>query len=76
MRNGQSSRVQGESFQVGGGGLAIGGIMGAAVGPGDYHGTMSQAELEREAGGRIFNAGAGTETRNQVHERTRSTAVQ
>ena len=75
VRGGQSSRVQGESFQVGGGGLALGGIMGAAVGPGDYHGTMSQAELEREAGGRIFNAGAGTETRNQVHELTHWTAV-
>ena len=42
--------------------------MGAAVGPGDYHGTMSQAELEREAGGRIFTAGQGTETRDQVEK--------
>ena len=75
MRGSQSSRVQGESFQVGGGGLAVGGIMGAAVGPGDYHGTMSQAELEREAGGRVFSAGAGTETRNQVQELTYFTAA-
>jgi hypothetical protein len=44
--------------------------MGAAVGPGDYHGTMTRAELEREAGGSIFNAGSDTETRGQV-DRTR-----
>jgi len=40
--------------------------MGAARGPGDYHGTMNRAELEREAGGRIFNAGPNTETGDQV----------
>jgi len=63
-----SSRVTGEESRVGGegGGGGLGTLMGAAVGPGDYHGTMSQAELEREAGGRVFNAGAGTETRGQV----------
>ena len=44
-------------------------ILGAAQGPGDYHGTMSKAELEREAGGRIFTSG-DSETRSQV-ERTR-----
>ena len=41
-------------------------VLGAASGPGDYHGTMSKAELEREAGGRVFSAGANTETRHQV----------
>ena len=45
-------------------------ILGAAQGPGDYHGTMSKAELEREAGGRIFTS-QGSETRGQV-ETTRS----
>ena len=44
-------------------------ILGAAQGPGDYHGTMNKAELEREAGGRIFTSG-DSETRSQV-ERTR-----
>ena len=44
--------------------------MNAARGPGDYHGTMSKTELEQEAGGSIFNAPAGTETRDQV-ENTR-----
>ena len=39
--------------------------MSAAQGPGNYHGTMSKAELEREAGGSIFNA-RGSETRQQV----------
>ena len=29
-------------------------VSGAAQGPGDYHGTMSKAELEREAGGKVF----------------------
>ena len=41
-------------------------VLGAARGPGDYHGTMSRAELEREAGGRVFSGGANTETRHQV----------
>ena len=41
-------------------------VLGAARGPGDYHGTMSRAELEREAGGRVFSSGANTETRHQV----------
>merc|ERR1719341_288864 len=68
---GSSSRVMGESNQIGGQGIGgIGVLMGAAQGPGDYHGTMSRAELEREAGGRIFNAGEGTETHSQV-ENTR-----
>lgn len=58
--------MSGESNQIGGGGGGLGVLMGAAVGPGDYHGTMNRAELEREAGGSIFNAGAGTETRAQV----------
>ncbi len=40
-------------------------ILGAAQGPGDYHGTMSKAELEREAGGRIFTS-EDSETRSQV----------
>ncbi len=41
-------------------------IFNAAKGPGDYHGTMSKTELEREAGGAVFNRGVGTETRQQV----------
>jgi hypothetical protein len=49
---------------------SIGVLMNAAQGPGDYHGTMSKTELEQEAGGSIFNAQAGTETRSQV-EKTR-----
>ena len=40
-------------------------VTGAARGPGDYHGTMSKAELEREAGGRVFGV-----SRDQV-ENTR-----
>ena len=40
-------------------------IFNAAQGPGDYHGTISKAELEREAGGKIFSS-TSTETRNQV----------
>ena len=40
-------------------------ILNAAVGPGDYHGTMRKEELEREAGGTIFGS-TNTETRNQV----------
>merc|ERR1712106_939408 len=42
-------------------------LIGAAGGPGDYHGTISKAELEREAGGAIFSAGRGSETGRQVH---------
>merc|ERR1740137_4157 len=41
-------------------------IIGAAGGPGDYHGTISKAELEREAGGAIFSAGRDSETGRQV----------
>ena len=41
-------------------------IFNAARGPGDYHGTMSKTELEREAGGAVFNRGVGTEARQQV----------
>eukprot|EP00092_Neocalanus_flemingeri_P075464 GFUD01093478.1.p1 GENE.GFUD01093478.1~~GFUD01093478.1.p1 ORF type:complete len:1604 (-),score=365.26 GFUD01093478.1:1523-5899(-) len=41
-------------------------VIGAAGGPGDYHGTISKAELEREAGGAIFSAGRGSETERQV----------
>ena len=44
-------------------------IFGAARGPGDYHGTMSKDEIEREAGGAIFTSN-NEETRNQV-ENTR-----
>ena len=40
--------------------------MGAAQGPGDYHGTMSKAELEREAGGRVFSGQRSEETVRQV----------
>ena len=40
---GSSSRVIGESNQIGGQGIGgIGVLMGAAQGPGDYHGTMSR----------------------------------
>ena len=45
---------------------AVNVVLGAASGPGDYHGTMSKAELEREAGGRVFGGGVSTETRQQV----------
>jgi len=41
-------------------------VMGAAGGPGDYHGTMYKSELEKNAGGPIFSAGRGTETERQV----------
>ena len=41
-------------------------IMGAAKGPGDYHGTMSKSELEREAGGRVFSGQRSGETVQQV----------
>ena len=44
-------------------------IMGAAQGPGDYHGTMKKSELEKEAGGTVFSS-TNQETRNQV-ENTR-----
>ena len=40
-------------------------VAGAAQGPGDYHGTMSKAELEREAGGKVFTGN------NAQVERTR-----
>ena len=40
--------------------------MDAARGPGDYHGTMRESELEREAGGNVFGSREGTETRHQV----------
>jgi len=40
-------------------------ILGAAQGPGDYHGTMKKSELEKEAGGRVFSS-SNEETRNQV----------
>ena len=39
---GSSSRVTGESNQIGGLSAGIGVLMGAAQGPGDYHGTMSR----------------------------------
>ena len=40
---GSSSRVTGESNQIGGQGIGgVGVLMGAAQGPGDYHGTMSR----------------------------------
>ena len=39
---GSSSRVAGESNQIGGLSAGIGVLMGAAQGPGDYHGTMSR----------------------------------
>ena len=44
-------------------------ILNAAIGPGNYHGTMSKEELERDAGGRIFGSN-NMETRKQV-ENTR-----
>merc|ERR1719477_437474 len=31
-------------------------VVGAARGPGNYHGTMSKAELERDAGGPVFSS--------------------
>ena len=64
-RNSEASSFSVGSNQQGSVG-SIGVLMNAAQGPGDYHGTMSKAELEREAGGAIFNAAAGTETRDQV----------
>ena len=72
--SGYSSSSATETRLEGSGGLAsasgsdtqnLNVIFGAAVGPGDYHGTMSKAELEREAGGRIFTS-ENSETRNQV----------
>merc|ERR1719220_226789 len=60
----------------GSGGLSVGSvnnnlntIIGAAQGPGDYHGTISKSELEKEAGGAIFSSDTD-ETKNQV-ENTR-----
>ena len=44
-------------------------VLNAAVGPGNYHGTMNKDELERDAGGTIFGS-THAETRNQV-ENTR-----
>ena len=44
-------------------------IMSAAKGPGDYHGTISREELEREAGGKVFSS-TDEETRRQI-ENTR-----
>ena len=41
-------------------------ILNAARGPGNYHGTMRKDELEREAGGAVFNAERGSETHSQV----------
>ena len=46
--------------------------MDAARGPGDYHGTMRESELEREAGGNVFGAREGTETRHQVRRLRKS----
>merc|ERR1712106_1033954 len=46
-------------------------LIGSALGPGDYHGTISKAELEREAGGAIFSAGSGSETDRPRQHNTR-----
>ena len=64
---GESITLSGQSSQ--GGSQAVGQdslntVLGAAGGPGDYHGTISKAELERAAGGAVFSAGG--ETANQV----------
>jgi hypothetical protein len=60
------SNYAGASGSLGGReGSSLDVLMSAAQGPGDYHGTMSRAELEREAGGPIFSARGG-ETRQQV----------
>ena len=60
----------------GSGGLSVGSvnnnlntIIGAAQGPGDYHGTISKSELEKEAEGAIFSSDTD-ETKNQI-ENTR-----
>lgn len=62
-----SGNYGGSSSSRGGGasssGLDV--VLSAAQGPGNYHGTMSKAELEREAGGPIFSS-RGSETRHQV----------
>ena len=50
-------------------------IFNAAQGPGDYHGTISKAELEREAGGKIFSS-TSAETRNQVWPLTQICCVE
>lgn len=55
----------GNSGYSSGGGGGAGLIFSAAQGPGDYHGSMSKAELEQEAGGAIFNVEGG-ETKHQV----------
>jgi len=65
-----SSSNSAETTSLGGGQQGSGNLnvlIGAAGGPGDYHGTISKAELEREAGGAIFSAGRGSETGRQVH---------
>jgi len=31
-------------------------VLGAARGPGDYHGTMRKSELEKDAGGKVFSS--------------------
>jgi len=54
-----------KSGSLSGGGGGVGLIFSAAQGPGDYHGTISKAELEHEAGGAIFNVEGG-ETKHQV----------
>ena len=60
----------------GSGGISVGSvnnnlntIIGAAQGPGDYHGTISKSELEKEAEGAIFSSDTD-ETKNQI-ENTR-----
>ena len=68
-----SSFNAGETSLGGSGGASVTNnlntIMGAARGPGDYHGTMKKSELEKEAGGQIFSSN-NQETRHQV-ENTR-----
>ena len=73
--NGGSSSRGGETKLTGqgslGGGLDLNlnTIVGAAKGPGGYHGTMKKSELEKEAGGSVFSS-TNQETRHQV-ENTR-----
>merc|ERR1711892_445025 len=44
-------------------------VVGAARGPGGYHGTMSKAELEREAGGPVFSSsGSQTQVENTRYQ--------
>ena len=61
-----SSSSSASSFGSGSGSGNVNVVMGAARGPGDYHGTMSKSELEREAGGSVFGGGGSSETRQQV----------